>query len=253
MGVADLLGVAHPRTMARFIGMGSSRMAAFLRRVGAWLTRHPHAMVSFSIGLLVGIGVTTPFGWELPGPAASLVGAVVGIGGAVGSALWAANAKQRQEEITADRSRKHVASMIAAAITPEIANARKLMTFVAERLDIAIKTADESGDSIGVRLLLEGGTVDSAMCERFLPQFSAFGDDAPGLIEAVGSMIDTTRSNLSTAALMVNNPWRDTRDLAVGRAKMMAFYGTALVAALELVRKSHFRGAEDGLWKLWTS
>ena len=101
-------------------------------------------------------------------------------------------------------------------------------------------------------LLLEGSTVESSMCERLVQQFGAFGVDAPGLIQAVGSMMDATKSNLSTASLMVSNPWSDTRQLAVDQAQMMGFCGTALVGALEIVRKSHYRRSEEGLWKLWT-
>ncbi|GLQ45681.1 hypothetical protein GCM10007862_07320 [Dyella lipolytica] len=85
-------------------------MAKALKKIFDWVSAHPHSLVCVFLGLLGGVLIRFPGGWVLPDPTASLIGAFAGAGAAVGGALWAANAKQRQEDArVAIRAEAHAA------------------------------------------------------------------------------------------------------------------------------------------------
>ena len=204
------------------------------------------------MGLLVGSIATLPFGWELPNAAASFLGAAVGVAGAVSAGLWAANEKQRKEELRSSEARGDIAALIASAITPEIANARKVLAFIADKLDEEIKMAD-LGDVSFVASTLETLTIDTTMCERFVSRLEAFGTQAAELVEAIGALFDINSAYPRLGKIVRSGDWVKTGPIVKNRAYLARFYASNLVAALDVLKQHHHRGNNAVLWAAWTS
>jgi hypothetical protein len=218
-------------------------MGKIIRPILSWMSAHPHSLVCLAFGLFVGALIKFPTGWMLPDPTASLIGAFAGAAAAVGGALWAANAKQHQEDAKADFRQRHLASMIAAAIFPEIASARRNFVVIADRLDEAIKEAD-AGNLTGVYAILASSKLASEMCEKFMDRFEAFGSDSSQVIEAVGAIFEVGATNLSLVEPIKNTGWIDARDVVVLQARKARFYADALERAILTLSKHHPRPEE---------
>ncbi|WP_250627229.1 hypothetical protein [Pinirhizobacter soli] len=216
-----------------------------------WLAEHPHTLISFALGLLAGSVITIPLGWTLPGTAASLVGATVGVAGAVGGGLWAANAKQRQEERRADMANHDMAAMVASAIVPEIASARKTLLLISTSLRSAIDIADKDKSTAAVAGVLGAANIETAMCERFMGQFQVFGSHAAELVEAVGAMMDVTKTSETAFRLVKSVSWSEMREVMVQRTKLANYYAANLESAIKILRTFHPRGSQDQFWNIW--
>jgi hypothetical protein len=222
-----------------------------IERVVSWFTDHPHTLVSLAIGICVGVLMKIPTGWVLP-EAGSLVGAACGALAAVGSALWAANAKQRKEDARADTQQRQIASMIAAAIVPEIVNAHRNFITVANHLDAAIQDADRTGDIDAVCALLNESRLGSDMCERYMGQLHAFGKDATVVVEAVGAILDIQVSNKALVAPVRNFGWNATREMVVIRTRFARAYSDNFTNTIRVLAEYHPRSEEVLGWLNWT-
>ncbi|WP_430389665.1 hypothetical protein [Dyella sp. 20L07] len=218
-------------------------MAAPLGRSIAWLSSHPHTIVSLMSGVALGIALTFPLGWRLGDPSA-LVGAAIGAAAAVGGALWAANAKQRQEDARSDSRQRDLATMVAAAIAPEIISATKNLRLIAARLTESIAKMDDGGDIANVTGVLSGAKLDSAMCLLFIDKLDSFGRDASPMIEAVGAILDSNSSHSSLVEPLRHVEWVTARDVIVTRAKLAVFYANNIETAVHKLADYHPRGKE---------
>lgn len=224
--------------------MKSSRTGKLMRAAFKWVSTHPHSLVCMSIGLFVGVLIKFPTGWSLPDPAASLVGAFAGAAAAVGGALWAANAKQHQEDLKDVVRQKHIATIVASAIIPEVASARRNFVLIADQLDQAINDAD-SGDLSRVCAMLAASKLDSEMCERFIDRIEAFGADASQIMEAVGAILDVGSTNPALVEPIRAAGWTpEAKDAVRKQADKARFYAEALARAVITLAKYHPRPDE---------
>jgi hypothetical protein len=208
------------------------------------MSAHPHSLVCAALGLFAGVLLKIPTGWALPDPTASLVGAFAGAAAAVGGALWAANAKQHQEDAKDDLRRRHLASMVAAAIFPEIGSARRNFIVIADRLDEAIKDAD-AGNLTGVYAVLASSTLTSEMCEKFMDRLEAFGSDSSQVVEAVGAILDLGRTNSALIEPIKSVGWTsEARTVVLTQAKKGRLYAAAMARAVITLSKYHPRPEE---------
>ena len=215
-----------------------------------WVAMHPHSLACVALGLLVGVLLKFPKGWVLPDPSASLIGAFAGAAAAVGGALWAANAKQHQEDAKDDRRQKHMATMIAAAIFPEIASAKLNLALIADRLGEAIVEA-EGGSLTGLRAILTASRLPSGMCEKFIDRFEVFGSDASQIVEAVGAILDVGSTNASLAEPLMDVGWTvETREVFCLQENKARHYARSLARTVLTIAKYHPRPDEVRGWLL---
>lgn len=225
-------------------------MTSIVRSAVSWMSAHPHSLVCAALGIFTGVLLKIPAGWALPDPTASLIGAFAGAAAAVGGALWAANAKQHQEDAKADLRQRHLASMIASAIIPEIASARRNLDLIATTLNEAIKKAD-TGNLVDVYAVLASSELTSDMCEKFIDRFEAFGPDSSQIVEAVGAILDIGRTNSSLVDPIKNTSWADARDVVLTQARKSHFYAKALARAVITLSKYHPRPEEVARLAAW--
>lgn len=95
-------------------------MGKMVKTILGWVSAHPHSIVFTALGLLVGVLLKFPSGWTPPDPMASVVGAFAGAAAAVGGALWAANAKQHQEDAKVALHEHRIAAAIAPALIGDL-------------------------------------------------------------------------------------------------------------------------------------
>lgn len=118
-------------------------MRKLVKAMIVWLF-HPRSMICAALGLFAGVLLKFPTGWSLPDSTASLIGAFAGAGAAVGGALWAANAKQRQEdEMFARRAELKLHTLQCSVADALYADLRTAKTMCESQLDqaAAIKAA----------------------------------------------------------------------------------------------------------------
>jgi len=223
-------------------------MTSLAKRVIACFTDHPHTLFSGVVGFGLGMLAMLPLGWRLPDATASLIGAMFGAAAAVSGALWAANAKQRQEDARADEKQRHLASMIAVAVIPEIVGARRNFVLIANRLDAAIKEADKAQDVSGVLGVLGASTLDSKMCERYMDKLEAFGSEAANIVEAVGAILDINTTNPALTAPIKVLTWAQVRGVVVGRSVMARGQADHLRETIKLLARHHPRPVEVEQW-----
>lgn len=232
----DLAGMAvRYASLMRY--RGRFRMRTSVRKVFAWFQIHPHTLVSLCIGVGIGVAITIPLGWKLPDSVAALLGAVIGAGAAVGAALWAANAKQLQEDAKADLRTRHLASLIAMAITGEVATAVRTIDLLARELRMAIDEADRIGNGMPVAGVLEGCVVEAPMCARFIDRIDAFGDDSPEVFKAIDTILGTNAYLKSLSAIVRDDVWPGTRNVVSIRAETAALHPDALLKTLAVLAK----------------
>lgn len=231
--------------------MESSRTVKAAKAVFNWISAHPHSLVCGAVGTFIGVLIKFPAGWSLPDPAASLVGAFAGAAAAVGGALWAANAKQHQEDLKDVVHQKHIATIVASAIVPEVASARRNLVLIADNLDRAIRDAD-SGDLSTVRAVLSVSKLGSEMCERFIDRFEAFGSDASQIIEAVGAILDVGSTNTALVEPIRAAGWTpEAKDVVRMQADKARMYASALSRAVVTLAKYHPRPDEVAQMATW--
>jgi hypothetical protein len=217
-------------------------MERFFRSVGDWIREHPHSLVCLASGFVVGIFLRYPTGWVLPDPIAAMAAAFAGAAAAVGGALWAANAKQQEEDARAEERRQHVAKMIATIIYPEIASAQRNMKMIATRLEEQIPTAD-AGNQNSIIGMLRASALDHPMCLKFVDRLDVFGDKGPLVIEAIAAIADM--GTLPTIAELIPNvEWKEARVVVVMRIQAMRFYAERLGDVLRAIAPYHPRPNE---------
>lgn len=219
-----------------------------IRRVGLWLNERPSTLVAGAAGLLIGTLLTLPLGWKLPDSMSALVGAIVGAGAAVGGAIWAANVKQIHENQRADSRDRRVAAIVACAIAPEIASARRNMLMIASRMEEAIAAIDKGARLEEITAVLGAAHLDSGFCERFIDRLDAFGEDAPRIMETVGAILESNSSSAALVEPIRHVEWRLARSLLEMRVVVLWAYAPKISETLRVLASYHPSKDEVAAW-----
>ena len=215
---------------------------------------YPHTLISFATGLLVGLAVMMPFGIELPGTAAGLLGTVVGVAGTVGGALWAANAKQDRENLRDVDQRARLASLISYVLSEELAAGRTTAKTLLSHLDEAIIDGEKTGNANKACAAFRAAIpARSSMCDRFLDRLDVFGDNFPAVMRAVEALLSVKQQSANFAEITKNDTWAGVREMVSTRRQIIQYQVESMAGGIRALRSYHPSGGNEALWALWTA